>query len=155
MSLSCRFFTDLPLLILMWPIRFVSFSQQFYIHFCLLRFYYHPIYSGYAWCMRWARTVEMYFTWIWICFHDTLLHMHMFEVFFFYFIVLCPFFILPNLFCVQHCVCSCHFIFRYSGYKCKTICNYVMADELCFVIRFPIHDTTALKFNFKPLFNFT
>lgn len=82
-------------------------------------------------------------------------HAHVRSFFLLFYCFVSFFFILPNLFCVQHCVCSCHFTFRYLGYKYKTICNYVMADEWCFVIRFPIHDTTALKFNFKPLFNFT
>lgn len=59
----CRwaaFYTDLPLLMLMWPIRFgsttISHSILSSSSSSSSSFRCYPIYSDYVWCMRWARS---------------------------------------------------------------------------------------------------
>lgn len=120
----CRwaaFHTDLPLLMLMWPIRFgsttishsiLSFSSSSSWFRC------HPIYSEYVWCMRWARSsraVHRLWSSIAMCWDVlyidmnlfpwySLLHMHMFGSYFsILFHCFCPFLFYQTFFAYIVC----------------------------------------------------
>lgn len=77
--------------------------------------------------------------------------------FFFFYFVICALFISLNLFCVHLrvsvCMCAAFgWTLRYFGTtstKRYVTMWWQMNGVLC--LRFPVHDTTALKFNFKPL----
>lgn len=146
--------THLPLLMLMWPIRFVSISHWcFSFRFTISNFYqilsglyqHQTIYVSSIGCIKVLWSSALYSTWIWICSHDTL-QFYFFSFLSFYLKTIHPLFSHTFFF---GCLCR-----RCFGYKCIRQPT-LMADEWCFVIRFPVHDTTTLKFNFKPLFNFT
>lgn len=73
--------THLPLLMLMWPIRFVSISHWcFSFRFTISNFYqilpglyqHQTIYVSSIGCIKVLWSSALYSTWIWICSHDTL-----------------------------------------------------------------------------------
>lgn len=144
----CRwaaFYTDLPLLMLMWPIRFgsttishsiLSSSSSYSSFRC------HPIYSEYVWCMRWARcprAVHRLWSSIAMCWDVlyidmnlfpwySLLHMLMLGCFFilFHCIVFVLFHITkPFLRTLCVCVCAILLFDIWTTNECKTICNYM------------------------------